>query len=79
LKRVPFRLIEWECISTHPKTSPASAWTGTHVVFEITQRAPMSLEITRRKHMAVLDFRHSGWDEANEYFGYCNFGWARPC
>jgi uncharacterized protein YndB with AHSA1/START domain len=34
---VPSKRIEWECISTHPKTSPASAWTGTHFVFEIVE------------------------------------------
>src|SRR5262249_13310559 len=41
-------------ISTHPKTSPASAWTGTHVLFEITERG----------NTAILDFRHSGWMKA---------------
>jgi len=25
LERVPGKRVEWECISTHPKTSPASA------------------------------------------------------
>lgn len=38
--------------------------------------APMWFEVTRRKHMAVLDFRHSGWDEGNRYFGFCNFAWG---
>jgi hypothetical protein len=27
-------------------------------------------------HMAVLEFRHSGWNEDNEYFGFCNFAWG---
>ena len=76
LDLLPDRRVEWECISTHPKTSPASAWTGTHVVFEISESVPMAFEITRRKRMAVLDFRHSGWDEASNYFGFCNFGWG---
>ena len=30
--------VEWECISTHPKSSPASAWTGTHFSFDISER-----------------------------------------
>lgn len=34
---VPNKRVEWECISTHPKSSPASAWTGTHFVFEIVE------------------------------------------
>ena len=76
LDLLPDKRVEWECISTHPKTSPASAWTGTHVVFEVTESVPMAFEITRRKHMAVLDFRHSGWDETSKYFGFCNFGWG---
>ena len=76
LDLLPDKRVEWECISTHPKTSPASAWTGTHVVFEITESAPMAFEFTKRKHMAVLDFRHSGWDETSKYFGFCNFGWG---
>jgi hypothetical protein len=27
-------------------------------------------------HMTVLEFRHSGWDESSEYFGFCNFAWG---
>ena len=29
VEQVPNKRIEWECISTHPNSSPASAWTGT--------------------------------------------------
>lgn len=76
LELLPGKRVEWECISTHPRTSPASAWTGTHVLFEIAESMPMAFEITKRKHMAVLDFRHSGWDETSPYFGFCNFGWG---
>jgi len=60
------RRVEWECISSHPRSSPASAWTGTHVIFEIAER----------EHRTVLDFRHAGWDESNEYFGFCNYHWG---
>ncbi|MEP6878350.1 MAG: SRPBCC domain-containing protein [Nitrosospira sp.] len=66
LERVQGKRVEWECISTHPKNSPASAWTGTHIIFEITER----------ENMAILDFRHSGWDENSEYFGFCNYHWG---
>ena len=66
LQMVQDTRVEWECISTHPKTSPASAWTGTHVVFEITAR----------EKMAILDFRHSGWDKNSEYCGFCNYRWG---
>jgi len=29
-----------------------------------------------RAYMAVMDFRHSGWDERREYLGFCNFQWG---
>jgi uncharacterized protein YndB with AHSA1/START domain len=66
LERREGRRVEWECTSTHPETSPASAWTGTHVAFEIREA----------EGGAILDFRHSGWDEASPFLGFCNFGWG---
>ena len=57
--------VEWEFVSTHPKNSPAFAWTGTRVSFEVTRRAvpPWAAE---RADTAIVDFRHSGWDERSE-------------
>ena len=26
--------------------------------------------------VTVLEFRHSGWSEKSEFFGFCNFAWA---
>jgi hypothetical protein len=66
LEALADRRVEWECISTHPRSSPASAWTGTHIIFDIEERGEGS----------VLDFRHTGWDEASEYIGFCNYAWA---
>src|SRR6185312_10627038 len=37
LELVPNKRVEWECISTHPKSSPASAWTGTQFTFELAE------------------------------------------
>jgi uncharacterized protein YndB with AHSA1/START domain len=68
--------VEWECISTHPKTSPASAWTGTHVVFELSRRS-VPPWAAQKSDMAVLKFSHSGWDERSEYFGFCNYSWGQ--
>ena len=71
--------VEWEIISTHPKRSPASAWTGTHIIFEITERdnpGPWLGISDGGPHMAVLEFRHSGWNENSEYIGFCNFAWG---
>jgi uncharacterized protein YndB with AHSA1/START domain len=36
---VPNQRIDWECISTHPASRPASAWTGTHFIFELGEEA----------------------------------------
>src|SRR5213596_2882729 len=35
---VPNKRVEWECISIHPQSSPASAWTGRHFTFELAER-----------------------------------------
>jgi uncharacterized protein YndB with AHSA1/START domain len=71
--------VEWEIISTHPKRSPASAWTGTRIIFELAERENpghwMGMNNGERI-LTVLDFRHSGWDENSEYFGFCNFAWG---
>ena len=76
LEMIQDRRVEWKFISgTHPRTSPAFAWTGTHVVFEISRR-PVPPWSTDRVDMTILDFRHSDWDEQSEYFGFCNFQWA---
>jgi hypothetical protein len=80
LKTVQDKRVEWECISAHPKSSPASAWTGTHFSFEFSERdnvAALSGFGQDRDRTAVLDFRHSGWDENSEYLGYCNFAWGK--
>ena len=56
---VPDRRIEWECISTHPAVSPASAWTGTHFIFEL--KAPSATT-------TWLHFQQTGYDETSPYF-----------
>ena len=75
LEMIQDRRVEWEFVSTHPRHSPAFGWTGTHVIFEISRRE-VPPWATDRVEMAILDFRHSGWDERNEYFGFCNFQWG---
>ena len=70
--------VEWECISSHPGTSPASAWTGTHLTFDLSERRPPSwmAPTNGRETMTVVDFRHSGWDAQSEYLGFCTFAWG---
>lgn len=79
LDRTQNKRVEWEIISAHPKSSPASAWTGTHISFEISERENPGMRLgisDSAPHIAVLEFRHSGWDENSEYFGFCNFAWG---
>lgn len=71
--------VEWEIVSTHPADSPASAWTGTHIAFDLARRGnPKELRGIQSDspELTVLEFRHSGWDEHSEYFGFCNFAWG---
>jgi uncharacterized protein YndB with AHSA1/START domain len=79
LDTVKDKRVEWEIISTHPKRSPASAWTGTHITFELTETENpgkwMGIS-SEEPTLTVLDFHHSGWDENSEYFGFCNFAWG---
>ena len=71
--------VEWEIISSHPKTSPASAWTGTHIIFELAQRERprwMGGGEPGKPMPTVVEFRHEGWNDHSEYFGFCNFAWG---
>jgi uncharacterized protein YndB with AHSA1/START domain len=77
---VPDKRVEWECISTHPKSSPASAWTGTHFIFEIAERgdsAASSGSGRNQDRTTTVDFRHTGYDEQSEFFGSNNFAWGQ--
>ena len=73
---VPNKRVEWECISTHPKSSPASAWTGTHFIFEIAERGDLGAASGAGRNQGrttTLDFRQVGYDEHSEFFGSNNF------
>jgi uncharacterized protein YndB with AHSA1/START domain len=70
VESIPNKRIEWECISTHPSSSPASAWTGTHFVFELSESGDNSERAT------ILDFRQVGYDEQSKFYGSNNFAWA---
>jgi uncharacterized protein YndB with AHSA1/START domain len=79
LDATPDKRVEWGVISTHPARSPASAWTGTHITFELADRENPGhwLGISALgPRLAVLEFRHHGWDEDSDYFGFCNFAWG---
>jgi uncharacterized protein YndB with AHSA1/START domain len=77
--RIPNKRVEWKIVSTHPRTSPASAWTGTNVIFEIAERENPGPRLGISGGGAtrtVLEFRHTGWDENSEFLGFCNLAWG---
>jgi uncharacterized protein YndB with AHSA1/START domain len=80
LDRIRDRRVEWECISTHPKSSPASVWTGTHFIWDISQRKNIASQSGVEKdgddQVTLLDFRQTGYDEHSEFFERNNSAWA---
>jgi len=65
---VPDRRVEWECISTHPASSPASAWTGTRFIFELAERGDRT---------TAVDFRQTGYDEQSPFFRANTAAWGQ--
>ena len=79
LEIIPERCIRWEVISRHPPQSPASAWTGTEIRFDLSRRAsPGAWRGLPREGepMTVLEFHHLGWNGDSEYLGFCSQAWA---
>ncbi|MCW4455452.1 SRPBCC domain-containing protein [Flavobacterium sp. MXW15] len=79
LEALPDRRIRWEIVSDHPLQSPASAWTGTHVCFDLSRRASLGHWRGMDKEgepFTVVEFRHIGWDPENEFLGFCSQAWA---
>jgi hypothetical protein len=70
--------IQWECISTHPQTSPAFAWTGTHIMFDLAVRkAPAWMRPPGGPEtMCVLDCHQTNYSDISPFFGFDNFTWA---
>jgi uncharacterized protein YndB with AHSA1/START domain len=85
LQRLPNQRVEWECISEHPPTSPASAWTGTHFVFELSEGPSAAADIERdcadddakNPSIVTLDFRQTHYDLASPFAGFNNFAWGQ--
>ena len=65
---IPERRIEWECISAHPATSPASAWTGTHFIFDLERRGAADTEI---------DFQQTGYDDRSPFLSGNRDAWGK--
>ena len=73
---VPNKRVEWECISTHPKSSPASAWTGTHFIFEFAEGGDAGVGRTPNR-TTTLDFRQVGYDEQSKFFEFNRDAWGQ--
>jgi uncharacterized protein YndB with AHSA1/START domain len=75
---VPNERVEWECISTHPASSPASAWTATHFIFEIAGSDNIASAASNLSPMraTTLDFCQAGYDERSEFFEFNKSAWA---
>jgi uncharacterized protein YndB with AHSA1/START domain len=56
---IPNKRVEWECISTHVASSPASAWTGTHFIFNLAEQSDRA---------TAVDFEQTNYDERNKFF-----------
>ena len=73
---VPNKRVEWECISVHPKSSPASAWTGTHFIFELAERTDSSGAARDQVRTTTMDFNQVGYDERSEYLESNRAAWG---
>jgi len=75
---VPNKRVEWECISTHPKSSPASAWTGTHFILEIAAHDSVVSSGSKpdQARATTLDFCQDGYDERSEFFESNKLAWG---
>lgn len=67
VEMIPNRRVEWECISTHPQTSPASVWTGTHFIFELEER----------NDSTILDFFQTDYPEQSKFFNTNKTAWKQ--
>jgi len=60
-------------------------WTGTHFVFEISERESLACKVEREcdasatieKSITTLDFRHTNYDGSSEYAGFNNYYWGQ--
>jgi len=77
VEQVPNKRVEWECISVHPKSSPASAWTGTHFIFELAECTDSSGAGRDQVRTTTVDFRQVGYDERSEYFESNKVAWGQ--
>ncbi|RYH66142.1 MAG: SRPBCC domain-containing protein [Alcaligenaceae bacterium] len=80
LAREPGRMLQWQCISAHDASTPASEWTGTTITFALGERASSAAAsggwARQIPVQTVLSFTHQGWKEGARFFAFCNTAWG---
>lgn len=82
LGRDPDIGVSWQCISTHARDNPASAWTGTQLVFDLSQGDSGAAAVERAvagapiAELSTVDFRHLGYDLGHRFAGFNSWAWA---
>lgn len=80
LAREPGRMLDWQCISAHDASTPASEWTGTTITFALGERASSAAAsggwARQIPVQTVLSFTHQGWKEGARFFAFCNTAWG---
>ena len=61
LESKPSEWIKWECVAGPPD------WIGTTIGFYLDEN----------DNKTRVRFEHSGWKEANDFYGACSFAWGR--
>lgn len=56
------------------ESSPASAWTGTHFIFELAEDGDAQSTPNR---ITTLDFLQVGYDEQSEFFEFNKGAWGQ--
>jgi uncharacterized protein YndB with AHSA1/START domain len=80
VEQIPNTRVEWECVSTHPSSSPASAWTGTRFVFELAdggERGEPASDTGAGARAVTVDFRQLGYDERSPFFESNKVAWGQ--
>lgn len=57
----PYNYVEWKCLLAH----------------EDCYNTTVRFDIRQKNGTVIINFKHSGWAEQNEYFSVWNFNWAR--
>ncbi|MGO8838676.1 MAG: SRPBCC family protein [Limisphaerales bacterium] len=60
------KFVAWKCCESI--FAPGKEWIGTRVTFRFSRD---------KDRNTVVKFEHGGWRKATDFYGLCNFHWAR--